>query len=66
MKKLSRQEIAAKVAADIPAGAVVNLGIGMPTLVGEYLDPAKEILCTAKTALLVWGLLRRKVKKTPI
>ncbi len=55
MKKLSRQEIAAKVAADIPAGAVVNLGIGMPTLVGEYLDPAKEILLHSENGIIGMG-----------
>lgn len=31
--RLTRQQIASLVAQDIPDGAVVNLGIGMPTLV---------------------------------
>jgi 3-oxoadipate CoA-transferase beta subunit len=35
---LERQEIAARVARDIPLGAYVNLGIGQPTAVGDHLN----------------------------
>ena len=37
MKKLDRKQMAARVAQDIPEGAYVNLGIGLPTLVADYL-----------------------------
>ena len=37
MKKLDRNQIAARVARDIPEGAYVNLGIGLPTLVADHL-----------------------------
>jgi len=35
IKRLTRAQIAARVARDIPEGAYVNLGIGIPTLVGD-------------------------------
>ena len=34
---LSRDEIAAVIARDVPSGAYVNLGIGQPTLVADHL-----------------------------
>ena len=41
---LTRQQVAQLLANDIPDGAIVNLGIGMPTLVGDYLPPDKDCL----------------------
>ena len=43
MKRLSRDEIAQRLARDIPEGAFVNLGIGLPTKVANYLPDDKEI-----------------------
>ena len=37
-KPLTREEMAAAVARDIPAGSIVNLGIGLPTSVAGHLD----------------------------
>jgi 3-oxoadipate CoA-transferase beta subunit len=55
MKRLTRNEIAARVARDIPEGAYVNLGIGLPTLVGNYLPPDREIFLHSENGLLGMG-----------
>ncbi|MDB5773051.1 MAG: pcaJ [Burkholderia sp.] len=55
MKRLTRNEMAARVARDIPEGAYVNLGIGLPTLVGNYLPPDREIILHAENGLLAMG-----------
>src|SRR6188768_704493 len=35
----SKEQMARRAAAEIPAGSIVNLGIGLPTLVADYLPP---------------------------
>jgi len=55
MKRLSRDEIAQRVARDIPEGAYVNLGIGLPTMVANHLDPRKEIFLHSENGLLGMG-----------
>ena len=37
MKRFTRDQMAARVARDIPEGAYVNLGIGLPTMVANHL-----------------------------
>src|ERR1700758_2286127 len=49
MKRLTRDEMAKRVAQDIPEGAYVNLGIGVPTLVANHLDANKEIFLHSET-----------------
>src|SRR5262249_23240951 len=55
LKKLTRKEMAALVARDIPEGSYVNLGIGLPTLVGEYLPQEKDIFLHSENGLLGMG-----------
>ncbi|EFF77508.1 3-oxoacid CoA-transferase, B subunit [Achromobacter piechaudii ATCC 43553] len=52
---LTRQQIAQLQASDIPDGSIVNLGIGMPTLVGDYLPPDKDILLHSENGILGMG-----------
>ena len=52
---LSREEVARRVARDIPDGSFVNLGIGAPTRVAEYLDPARRIVLHTENGMLNMG-----------
>ncbi len=55
MKRLSRDEIAQRLAKDIPEGAYVNLGIGLPTKVSNYLPADKEIFLHSENGVLGMG-----------
>ncbi|ASC64336.1 3-oxoacid CoA-transferase subunit B [Achromobacter denitrificans] len=52
---LTRQQIAQLLASDIPDGSIVNLGIGMPTLVGDYLPSDRDILLHSENGILGMG-----------
>ena len=55
MKRLTRDQIAARVARDIQEGAYVNLGIGLPTLVANHLPKDREIFLHSENGLLGMG-----------
>ena len=55
MKKFDRKQMAARVAQDIPEGAYVNLGIGLPTLVADYLPKGREIILHSENGVLGIG-----------
>jgi 3-oxoadipate CoA-transferase beta subunit len=55
MKKLTRDEMARRVAQDIQEGAYVNLGIGVPTLVANHLAADREIFLHSENGLLGMG-----------
>ncbi|MCX7961964.1 MAG: 3-oxoacid CoA-transferase subunit B [Burkholderiales bacterium] len=55
MKPLDRDRIAARVARDIPEGAYVNLGIGLPTRVANYLPKDREVILHSENGVLGLG-----------
>jgi 3-oxoadipate CoA-transferase, beta subunit len=52
---LSKQEMAALVARDIPAGAFVNLGIGQPTMVADFLEAGSGVVLHTENGMLNMG-----------
>src|SRR5947208_2927046 len=65
LKKLTRKEMAARVARDIPEGSYVNLGIGLPTLVADFLPKGREIFLHTENGLLGMGPAPEKGKEDP-
>ena len=55
MNRLNRDQMAARVARDIPEGAYVNLGIGLPTKVANYLPTDRDIFLQSENGLLGMG-----------
>ncbi|AFK63331.1 3-oxoadipate CoA-transferase subunit B [Advenella kashmirensis WT001] len=53
--RLDREQIAKLVANSLPDGAYVNLGIGMPTSVADYLPPDREIILHSENGILGMG-----------
>jgi 3-oxoadipate CoA-transferase beta subunit len=54
-QRLTRTQMAARVARDIPDGAYVNLGIGLPTLVADVVPAGREIIYHSENGILGMG-----------
>jgi len=55
MGKWTKDQMAARVARDIADGAVVNLGIGLPTLVANHLGADKEVMLHSENGVIGMG-----------
>jgi len=54
-ERLGRDAMASRLARDIPEGAYVNLGIGLPTRVADFLPPDREVILHSENGLLGMG-----------
>ena len=53
--RLTRDQIAKRVAQDIPEGSYVNLGFGLPTVIANHLEAGKEIFLHSENGILGLG-----------
>ena len=58
VQKRTTADIARRIVQDIPDGAHVNLGIGQPMTISNYMPSDKEILLHSENGLLGMGPLR--------
>lgn len=63
--RISREDLARRIAADIPEGSYVNLGIGAPTLVANFLPADEEIILHTENGLLGMGPAPAKDRVDP-
>jgi len=59
-KTRTKDAIAALIAKDIPAGAYVNLGIGMPVMVANHIPAESEVCLHSENGILVMGPTPKK------
>jgi 3-oxoadipate CoA-transferase beta subunit len=55
MMRWNREQIARRAAQDIRAGSYVNLGIGLPTLVGDMIPQEREVFLHSENGILHLG-----------
>lgn len=65
VQPLTRDEIACRVGRDIPDGAYVNLGIGLPTLVANYVPPDREVVYHSENGILGLGPAPKQGSEDP-
>ncbi len=55
LRGLSKDDLAARVGRDIPRGAFVNLGIGLPTRISNHLTPDSGVMLHTENGMLGMG-----------
>ena len=55
--KLTRQQMCDRLAMEFQDGWIVNLGVGMPTLCSNYVDPSREIINHSENGVVGYGPL---------
>jgi len=65
MNQLSRRQIAWRAAQDIDNGAYVNLGIGLPTLVSDFIPKDREVVLHSENGILGMGPAPKKGEEDP-
>jgi 3-oxoadipate CoA-transferase beta subunit len=65
MTPLTREQMAWRAAQDLPEGAFVNLGIGIPTLTASYVPPGREVIFHSENGILGLGPKPEPGKEDP-
>ncbi len=61
-----REQIAKRAASEIKPGMIVNLGIGIPSLVPNFLPPDMQVMLQAENGVLGIGESLKRVKRMNI
>lgn len=63
--RLSRDLMAMRIAGELQSGAIVNLGLGMPTLVSNYIPNDGSIVLHAENGVIGYGQFPEQGKENP-
>ena len=64
--RLTREQIAQRTALELPDGAYVNLGWGIPNLIADYLPKEITVYFHSENEFLAWGAVQSPAKKISI
>ena len=65
MQGFDRKGMAARLAQDIPEGWIVNLGIGIPTMVANHVPPEREVIFQSENGVIGMGPAPAKGQEDP-